>query len=71
MEPKPKMIEDILDRGEEGAALLTRMASQQRAKPCETSSLKLARKWLIPTAEVPLTNLVRESIRDGRSCRSG
>ena len=30
----------------------------------EADAIKKSRHWLIPTAEVPLTNLVRESIRD-------
>ena len=30
----------------------------------QSGAYEIAKLWLIPTAEVPLTNLVRESIRD-------
>ncbi|HEX5212520.1 MAG TPA: serine--tRNA ligase, partial [Pseudolabrys sp.] len=45
---------DMLDK--------TESASRDDILDLEKVALKASRRWLIPTAEVPLTNLVRESI---------
>jgi seryl-tRNA synthetase len=54
----PKTIEGTVTR-----ALRKFELGQLRFEPAETSH-SFERLWLIPTAEVPLTNLVRESIVD-------
>ena len=42
----------------------------QRTRPSADGDLSRS-LWLIPTAEVPLTNLVRESILESPNCRCG
>jgi seryl-tRNA synthetase len=49
-------IADMLDKRES--------ASKEELLKMEMMALQWGRRWLIPTAEVPLTNLVRESIVD-------
>jgi seryl-tRNA synthetase len=46
------------------AASIVRTEASQEVKRRATELIGDNRRWLIPTAEVPLTNLVRESIRD-------
>ncbi|MBO0764905.1 MAG: serine--tRNA ligase [Hyphomicrobiaceae bacterium] len=59
------VIEDLLDRAEEDNALFGADGLTAKGEALRSTLLrKLAQYWLIPTAEVPLTNLVRESIRD-------
>jgi seryl-tRNA synthetase len=46
----------------EGSGIGSEVAAQNERRGIREIVLKDARRWLIPTAEVPLTNLVRESI---------
>jgi seryl-tRNA synthetase len=59
-------IEGILDRAEaEGGAFLDHDGLSPKGEALRNDLMRqLVAYWLIPTAEVPLTNLVRESIRD-------
>ncbi|WP_294541754.1 serine--tRNA ligase [uncultured Rhodoblastus sp.] len=52
-------LENIESTAEQGGDLATKLAGLPRAASFETDHF-----WLIPTAEVPLTNLVREQILD-------
>ena len=59
-------IEGILDRAEvEGGAFIDHDGLSPKGEALRNDLMRqLVAYWLIPTAEVPLTNLVRESIRD-------
>jgi seryl-tRNA synthetase len=50
--------------GEIADMLDMRDAGEEKLSNIEKFALQWTRRWLIPTAEVPLTNLVRESIVD-------
>jgi seryl-tRNA synthetase len=56
--------EIFVERSQADGARNANGAAQQSVDPPALRSLKRARLGLIPTAEVPLTNLVRESILD-------
>jgi seryl-tRNA synthetase len=59
------VLEHILDRADEDASLTGADGLTPRGQALRDELLrKLSQYYLIPTAEVPLTNLVRESIRD-------
>jgi seryl-tRNA synthetase len=59
------VLEHILDRAEEGDALFGVDGLTPKGQTLRDELLrKLSQYYVIPTAEVPLTNLVRESIRD-------
>jgi seryl-tRNA synthetase len=59
------IITQILDRSEEQGTLFGPDGLSAKGEDLRNHLMrKLAAYWLIPTAEVPLTNLVRESIRD-------
>ncbi len=59
------VIGEILDRAEADAALFSADGLTTKGEALRAELLrKLSHYYLIPTAEVPLTNLVRESIRD-------
>jgi seryl-tRNA synthetase len=54
-----QVLEDIEATAEQGGDLAAKLAVLPKAETFETDHF-----WLIPTAEVPLTNLVREQILD-------
>jgi seryl-tRNA synthetase len=59
------LIRGILDQAEENDAFFDHDGLSPRGEALRNELMrKLVAYWLIPTAEVPLTNLVRESIRD-------
>jgi seryl-tRNA synthetase len=59
------VIEQILDRAEADVALFSADGLSAKGEALRADLLrKLSQYYLVPTAEVPLTNLVRESIRD-------
>ncbi len=59
------LIEDILDRGESDEPLFNADGLTRRGEELRNDLMRrLSQYYLLPTAEVPLTNLVRESIRD-------
>jgi seryl-tRNA synthetase len=59
------VIEGLLDRAEADDALFSADGLTAKGEALRTELLRtLSQYYLIPTAEVPLTNLVRESIRD-------
>jgi seryl-tRNA synthetase len=59
------LIEKLLDRAEEDDALFSADGLSPKGEALRNDLMRqLTAYWLIPTAEVPLTNLVRETIRD-------
>jgi seryl-tRNA synthetase len=59
------VLEHVLDRAEQDDALFDVDGLTAKGEALRNELLRrLEQYWLIPTAEVPLTNLVRESIRD-------
>ncbi len=59
-----KTVDGVAQRAITGLINLQKLPESQQVIPPSSSEFGKSRSWLIPTAEVPLTNLVRESILD-------